>query len=136
MPSETILVVDDDRKILESVGVALETAGYDIEYAFDGEEALEKLAHVTPDLVLVDIFMPFLGGLELCDRLREDRQTRGVPILAMSGLSEFASGEPRKDLQADDFIHKPLNTGELLRKVRALLERRGGRPRVNGGTTR
>ncbi len=124
MHEKVILVVDDDKAICEMVGAVLFASGYDVEFALDGEEALEKVAEVRPDLILMDIFMPLLSGRDVADRIRENAGTKRVPILAMSGMPEFGSGAARKDLKADDFIHKPLLKKELLSKVGALLERR------------
>ena len=123
MAGETILVVDDSREMLESVGGALMAAGYRVVFAADGEEGLEKFAEVDPDLVVTDIFMPQMSGLELGDRLREIGCSRRIPILAMSGMQEYAGGAPREDLHADDFLEKPFHKEELLKRVRALLDR-------------
>lgn len=121
MAGETILVVDDSREMLESVGGALAASGYHVVYAMDGEEALEKVAEAAPDLIVTDIFMTCMSGLELGDRLREMAPSRRIPVLAMSGMLEYETGAPRADLPADDFIGKPFRKEELLAKVRALL---------------
>lgn len=131
MEKHSILVVDDNREILTTIGALLEAQGYDVDFAFDGEEALEKIATGVPDLILTDIFMPGMGGLELAEALRRDPRLEKIPILAMSAIGEYETGEPRKDLLADDFIGKPPAKQELLDKVEALL-RRGQAP-LRGG---
>lgn len=131
MKDDFILVVDDNREILATVGAILTEHGYLVDFAFDGVEALEKIATGAPDLILTDIFMPGMGGLELADVLKSDPQRRQIPILAMSAIEEYETGEPRKDLHADDFIRKPPAKQELLDKVGAMLRR--GRPPLRGG---
>lgn len=123
MNRDYILVVDDNREILTTIGALLEQEGYRVEFAFDGEEALEKIAIDAPDLILTDIFMPGMGGLELADALKRDPRSERIPILAMSAIEEYETGEPRQDLHADDFIRKPPAKQELLDKVEALLRR-------------
>lgn len=124
MSEELILVVDDDPKNSKIVGAYLKAGGYEVEFAADGEEALEKVRDFPPELLLLDVFMPAMSGLELSEALKNDPRTRGIPILAMSSYHEFAAGEPRQDLAADDFIKKPVRMDELLEKVGMLLKSR------------
>lgn len=121
MAGESILVVDDDRNTLKLVSILLKQAGYVVDLTRDGEEALEKIADSPPDLVILDVFMPSMSGLELADTLKKDAQTSGIPLLAMSAYHEYEKGAPRRDLAADDFLKKPISKDELLEKVRALL---------------
>jgi len=123
MEKHFILVVDDNREILTTIGALLQAEGYLVDFAFDGEEALEKIATGAPDLILTDIFMPGMGGLELAEALKRDPRLDRIPILAMSAIGEYETGQPRKDLLADDFIRKPPAKQELLDKVEALLHR-------------
>ncbi|MHB8835231.1 MAG: response regulator [Candidatus Methylomirabilia bacterium] len=127
MALATILVVDDDRKNLKIVGAYLKAAGYEVEFAHDGEEALEKIRDCAPNLIVLDVFMPAMSGLELSDALKSDPQTRGIPILAMSSYHDYAAGAPRLDLPADDFLKKPVRMDHLLEKVGKMLRRPGGR---------
>jgi len=124
MSEAVILVVDDDPKNSKIVGAYLKAGGYEVEFAADGEEALERLRDFPPDLILLDVFMPAMSGLELGDTLKNDPRTAGIPILAMSSYHEYASGAPRQDLAADDFIKKPARMDELLEKVGKLLKSR------------
>lgn len=89
----------------------------------NGEEAMEKIADAPPDLILVDVFMPYMSGVELSESLKSKPETKNVPILAMSAYHEYASGAPRADLAVDDFLKKPFSRESLLRKVRDLLGR-------------
>jgi CheY-like chemotaxis protein len=124
MSEEVVLVVDDDPKNAKIVGAYLKAGGYQVEFAGDGEDALERLRSFPPDLILLDVFMPAMSGLELSEALKSDPRTRGIPILAMSSYHEYATGAPRRDLAADDFIKKPVRMDELLDKVAALLKSR------------
>lgn len=122
MSDAVILVVDDDPKNARIVGAYLKAGGYTVEFAADGEEALELLRDFLPDLILMDVFMPAMSGLELSEALKSDARTRGIPILAMSAYHEYAAGAPRRDLAADDFIKKPVRMDQLLEKVALLLK--------------
>lgn len=125
MSKATILVVDDNQQNLKIIGGYLQAGGYNVEFAADGEEALEIIRDSSPDLVVLDVFMPAMSGLELSELLKGDPGTRKIPILAMSAYHEYAAGAPRRDLAADDFIKKPVRMEELLEKVGALLKRPG-----------
>jgi two-component system phosphate regulon response regulator PhoB len=121
-----ILVVDDDRKNLVIIKAFLTSDGFDVDLARNGEEALEKIADAPPDLILMDVFMPYMSGMELSETLKSRPETKDIPILAMSAYHEYASGAPRADLAADDFLKKPFSRENLLRKIRELI---GGGPR-------
>lgn len=121
MSGEFILVVDDDRKNLEIVHALLTHAGYDVEVTSEGEDALERIAETPPDLIILDVFMPFMSGMEVADALKGGARTRAIPLLAMSAYHEFEKGAARRDLAVDDFLRKPVDKEELLKKVRDLL---------------
>jgi len=121
MPSRPhILVVDDETQITRVLRTTLNAQGYEIRVANDGETALEILKDFTPDLVITDLMMPNLNGVELCRRLRKTSQ---VPILVLSVRGEERSKVEALDSGADDYITKPFSTGELLARVRAALRR-------------
>lgn len=115
-----ILVVDDESQITRVLRTTLNAQGYDIRVANDGETALEILKDFTPDLVITDLMMPNMNGIELCRRLRK---TSHVPILVLSVRGEERSKIEALDSGADDYITKPFSTGELLARVRAALRR-------------
>src|SRR3979490_874435 len=115
-----ILVVDDESQITRVLRTSLSSHGYDIRVANDGETALEIMKDWSPDLVITDLAMPNMDGLELCRRLRTKTQ---IPIIVLS-----VRGEERtkvKDLEggADDYVTKPFGMEELLARVRANLRR-------------
>jgi len=119
MPAH-IIVVDDEPQITRVLRTTLDAQGYDIRTANDGESALEIMKDFAPDLVITDLAMPHMNGIELCRRLREVSQ---VPILVLSVRGEERSKIEALDSGADDYITKPFSTGELLARVRAALRR-------------
>jgi len=116
----TILVVDDDPKIRSVLGRGLRFEGYDVQIAASGQEALQLARDTTFDLVVLDLTMPRMDGLEVCRRLR-----RGVnvPILMLTARSAVADRIVGLDSGADDYLTKPFDFEELLAHVRALLRR-------------
>src|SRR6201993_3155440 len=115
-----ILIVDDESQITRVLRTSLSTHGYDIRVANDGETALEILKDWTPDLVITDISMPNMDGLELCRHLRTKSQ---VPIVVLSVKGEERTKVRALDAGADDYITKPFGMNELLARVRANLRR-------------
>ncbi|MGB9236149.1 MAG: response regulator transcription factor [Terriglobales bacterium] len=116
-----ILVVDDEAQITRVLRTSLSTHGYDIRVANDGETALEIMKDWTPDLVITDLAMPNMDGLELCRRLRTKMQ---VPIIVLSVRGEERTKVKALDAGADDYVTKPFGMEELLARVRANLRRR------------
>ena len=116
-----ILVVDDQRSNVEMLAGVLKGRGYTVDSALDGQEALERVRQVRPDLVVSDILMPNVDGYDLCRRLRAAPETALLPVILVTSLD--AHGERIKGLEAgaDDFLHKPINWEELFARVRSLL---------------
>jgi two-component system, OmpR family, KDP operon response regulator KdpE len=126
MSKGRVLVVDDEQSIRRAVGRALAARGYEVQLATDGEEALTAAAVFQPDLVVLDLNLPALDGLEVC------RQLRGwspVPILVLSVREDEPDKVAALDLGADDYLTKPFGIDELMARVRALLRRAQGAPR-------
>ncbi len=115
-----ILVVDDEPQITRVLRTSLSSQGYDIRVANDGETALEIMKDWTPDLVITDLSMPNMDGLELCGRLRAKTQT---PIIVLSVRGEERTKVQALDAGADDYVTKPFGIEELLARVRASLRR-------------
>jgi two-component system KDP operon response regulator KdpE len=115
-----ILVVDDEPQITRVLRTALDAQGYDIRVANDGEMALEIMKDWTPHLIITDLSMPRLNGVELCRRVRTLSQ---LPILVLSVRDQERQKIEALDAGADDYITKPFNTNELLARVRANLRR-------------
>jgi two-component system KDP operon response regulator KdpE len=115
-----ILVVDDEPQITRVLRTALSSHGYSVRSAADGDEALEVMRQWTPDLVITDLSMPNMGGLELCRRIRSKST---VPIIVLSVRGEERPKVEALDSGADDYVTKPFNMNELVARVRAGLRR-------------
>lgn len=120
MSSATILVVDDEPQIRRVMRTTLATNGYGVLEARTGEEALEKIRSDRPDLILLDVNMPGLGGLETC---REIRNTSEVPIIMLTVRNTERDKVQALDAGADDYVVKPFGVRELLARIRAALRR-------------
>ncbi len=127
-----ILVVDDEPQITRVLRTTLSSHGYTIRTAGDGDEALEVLRDWTPDLIITDLAMPNMDGLELCRRVREKLT---VPIIILSVRGEERNKIEALDAGADDYVTKPFGPKELLARVRAML-RRAGMPPVSREVTK
>ncbi|HEU5441010.1 MAG TPA: response regulator transcription factor [Ktedonobacterales bacterium] len=117
-----VLVVDDDRHITEVLRRTLAYEGYTVEVARRGDEALRKVAERPPDLIVLDIMLPGITGLEVCKRLRAAGDN--VPILMLTAKDAVPDRVAGLDTGADDYLVKPMELDELLARVRALLRRR------------
>jgi two-component system KDP operon response regulator KdpE len=115
-----ILVVDDEPQITRVLRTSLDAQGYDVRVANDGETALEIVKDFTPDLVVTDLAMPRMNGIELCRQLRKISQ---VPIIVLSVRGDERSKVEALDSGADDYVTKPFGSGELLARIRAALRR-------------
>jgi two-component system phosphate regulon response regulator PhoB len=128
-----ILAIDDEPDLLELVRVGLTQAGYVVETASTGNEALAALRRAPPDLILLDVMLPDLSGTELCSRIRADQRLAAVPIIMLTAKSEEIDRVVGLEVGADDYVTKPFSPRELALRVRAVLRRRaptGERVRV------
>ena len=121
MANGRILVVDDERKIVESCRLYLEHAGYEVVSAFNGTQALEEHAATRPDLIVLDLRLPRLDGREVCRRLRASGAK--TPVLMLTALVSEEERVAGLDLGADDYLTKPFSPRELVARVRAILRR-------------
>ena len=124
--AETILVVDDDPTVSDVVRRYLERAGYSVTLAGDGRDALAAYERVRPDLVVLDLMLPGIDGLEVCRRLRST--PAGVPIVMLTALGEEADRVLGLQLGADDYVTKPFSPRELVLRVQSVLRRSLARP--------
>ena len=116
-----ILVVDDEKVLVKGIKFNLESEGYQVETGYDGEEAVELARSGNFDLIILDLMMPKIDGLQACMRIRE---FSNVPIIMLTARSEDTDKIIGFECGADDYITKPFGTGELLARVRALTRRK------------
>jgi diguanylate cyclase (GGDEF)-like protein len=121
--AERILVVDDDRDIARFVELNLSLEGFDVEVAHDGERALEMATANPPDLILLDVMMPVVDGVEVVRRLRAQSSTASIPVVMLTAKSLSADKVVGLTAGADDYIVKPFDTLELVARVRTTLRR-------------
>jgi pilus assembly protein CpaE len=126
MPVQDIVLVDDDRVIQKMVGGFLERRGYQVRKASDGIEALQLIHECVPDMVITDVRMPELNGIELTSRLRGNHRTAGVPILMFSEMGAPPDALAGYAVGADDYLPKPFELAILEAKVQSLLRRSAG----------
>jgi two-component system, OmpR family, response regulator MprA len=118
-----VLVVDDDRAVRDALRRVLTLAGYEVQTAEGGAEAIESVVHAVPDAVVLDVGMPDVDGLEVCARLR--MLGNRVPILMLTARVEISDRVAGLDAGADDYLIKPFDVDELKARLRALLRRTG-----------
>lgn len=124
LSSSTILIVDDNTQNVELMQAYLEELGCKTVVAYDGLEAMnwiENPEHGMPDLILLDVMMPRMSGFEVCRKLKEDPNTRAIPIMMVTALNELGDIERGVESGTDDFVTKPVNKLELLTRVKSLL---------------
>jgi diguanylate cyclase (GGDEF)-like protein len=119
----TVLVVDDDTDIARFIEINLRLEGFDVRVAHDGEQAEKSIDDETPDLVLLDVMMPKVDGVELCRRLRANPATANLPVIMLTAKSLSADKVVGLTAGADDYIIKPFDTLELVARVRSTLRR-------------
>ena len=116
-----VLVVDDDPQLRQALTRALELDDYEVTTASNGAQALDSISQRRPDVVVLDVMMPYVGGLDVCRTLRERRDK--VPILVLTARDEVGDRVAGLDAGADDYLTKPFALDELLARLRALLRR-------------
>jgi len=121
-PAAQILVVDDNEQNLTLIRVMLRRHGYDARFARSGEEALRQVVAAPPDLIILDVMMPGMDGMEVCRRLKDDVETRLIPIVMMTALNQPEDKIRGIEAGADDFLTKPVNQAELMARVRTALK--------------
>jgi two-component system, OmpR family, alkaline phosphatase synthesis response regulator PhoP len=125
MPNKNrVLIADDNEANVELLEAYL--AGLDLEtaVAIDGQDTLDKVASFQPNLILLDIMMPKLSGFEVCQRLKSDPETRKIMILMVTALNELGDIERAVEAGTNDFLSKPVNKIELIKRVETMLELR------------
>lgn len=122
-----ILLVDDDPDFVEAVRVIVESGGYDVRVAYDGQEGLEAVAEEKPDLIVLDVMMPVMNGHEACAKLKSEDATREIPIILLTAVADrvTTSTYTHRDMlesEAEDYMPKPVEPQELLERIKSWLQ--------------
>jgi len=123
-----ILLVDDDQDLLAVLELKLSGDGFKVQTALDGESALKKIKKKSPDLVILDVNLPGMNGMEICKTLRSEEQTKNIPILMLTARDEEIDRVLGLEFGADDYVTKPFNTRELVLRIKSILKRAQGMP--------
>lgn len=126
MSKDKILVVEDNRDTRELLEYNLAAAGFDVSSAEEGREALDMVRSVRPDLVLLDLMLPGMDGLETCKRLKSDERSHGIPVIMLTAKGEEVDRIVGLELGADDYVVKPFSPRELILRIKAVLRRASG----------
>jgi two-component system alkaline phosphatase synthesis response regulator PhoP len=128
MAQEHILVVDDEEDILELVRYNLAKAGYKVTAVASGEDAIKTARSKLPDLVLLDLMLPGVDGLEVCNTLKRDQKTANIPVVMLTARGDEADIVTGLELGADDYITKPFSPRVMMARIKAVLRRRMQQP--------
>lgn len=120
-----ILVAEDDRDIAELISHYLKKAGWSVHVAAAGDQALAYIRNHPVDVVILDLMLPGMSGLDVCQALRADRATASVPVIMLTARTEEADRVRGLELGADDYVAKPFSPNELVARIRALVRRSG-----------
>jgi two-component system alkaline phosphatase synthesis response regulator PhoP len=120
---EKILIVEDEKDILKMVEYNLKKDGYRTVSARDGEDAIEMAHSEHPDLILLDLMLPGIDGLEVCKQLKKESKTAGIPIIMVTAKTQESDKVVGLELGADDYVTKPFSVRELLARVKAVMRR-------------
>ena len=120
-----VLIVDDDLAVLRMMEYIFDRADYEVHLAASGPEALSKVNETKPDLIILDVMMPDVNGLEVCQRLRAEPASAHLPIIMLSAKDQLEDKVNGFEAGADDYVAKPVDPEELLARAKALLHRMG-----------
>ena len=124
MPRHKLLVIEDDRSLVEVLKYNLEQAGYAVLVALDGQDGLNQARLQLPDLILLDVMIPVVDGIEVCKRLRANPDTAEIPVLMLTAKSEESAQLIGFSVGADDYVVKPFSVKILLQRIKALIRRK------------
>ncbi|MCK4790147.1 MAG: response regulator transcription factor [Desulfobacteraceae bacterium] len=123
MSRETILIVEDDKNIAKLIKYNLDKEGFRCQVSFNGEDAIKTLDKNPTDLIILDIMLPGIDGLEVCRRIKQDKQLSNIPIIMLTARGEEVDKVVGFELGADDYIVKPFSPRELVLRIKAVLKR-------------
>ena len=118
-----VLIAEDEETIVESLSFLMEKEGYDVSVATDGRTAISMIARDIPDMVLLDVMMPVCDGFEVVRAVRNDTNTRQIPIMMLTAKTREVDRRKGLELGVDDFVTKPFSTRDVVSRVKTLLER-------------
>ena len=116
-----ILIVDDEKDLVEMLEVRIGALGYEVFKAYDGQEGLEKARETKPDLIILDIMMPKMNGYEVCRFLKFDEEFKNIPILMLTARGQDQDKKVGDDVGADAYMTKPFDGNELVTKIKEML---------------
>ena len=122
----SVLIVDDNEDLRELVTLKLRYCGFDVRTAANGADALQSVAELTPDIVLLDVMMPGMSGLEVLEHWRADVATASLPVVLLTAKAQVAEVVQGFELGADDYIVKPFRNRDLVDRVNEILDRSHG----------
>lgn len=120
-----VLIADDNQANCELLDAYLADLDCEIEFAVDGQDTLAKVQSFQPDLILLDVMMPKLSGFEVCKQLKQNPETTNIMVLMVTALNELGDIERAVEAQTDDFLSKPVNRTELVKRVTNMLKLKG-----------
>src|SRR5262245_17734932 len=123
MGSKQILLIEDERGLTDALTYTLQREGYEVTVAHDGQEGLRKAQTALPDLIILDLMLPVMSGLDVCRELRAGERTRDIPILMLTAKAEETDQVIGFSLGADDYVTKPFSVKVLVQRIKALLRR-------------
>ena len=123
MADKTILVVDDEKDLLDLIEYNLKKEGFNVLKAENGEEGIERAKEFHPDLVLMDIMMPMMDGMEAVEKMRKDDELKSIPIIFLTARSDEKTEVEGLNKGGDDYITKPISTTKLISRIKAVLRR-------------
>lgn len=123
MPQESILVVEDDKDIAELIAYNLKSAGFQVSIALDGKSSLRLIKEKSPDLIILDLMLPDMDGIDVCKYLRSNEPSKNIPVVMVTAKEEEIDRVLGFELGADDYIVKPFSPRELVLRIKAILRR-------------
>src|SRR5437773_7523016 len=123
MARDKILLVEDERSLTDVLVYNLERDGYEVFVAYEGKDGLRKAQVLLPDVVILDLMLPGMSGLDICRALRANEKTGGIPVLMLTAKAEEADQVIGFSLGADDYVTKPFSVKVLVQRIKALLRR-------------
>jgi len=122
MEKKKILIVDDEEELVSAIKIRLELAGYEIQTANDGQQALDAVKFQRPDLIILDLMLPKIDGFKVCRMLKFDEKYKAIPIMMLTARAQESDEKLGKDVGADAYVMKPFEHVQVLSKIEELLK--------------